>query len=63
MEEPGRLQSMGVAKSQTLLRDFTFFSFHLKSVIQILLGDIRGSILDIKYIFLYILKDREEDAF
>ena len=29
MEEPGRLQSMGVAKSQTRLSDFTFtFHFH-----------------------------------
>ena len=29
MEEPGRLQSMGVAKSQALLSDFTFtFHFH-----------------------------------
>ena len=29
MEEPGRLQSMGVAKSQTRLSDFTFtFNFH-----------------------------------
>ena len=29
MEEPGRLQSNGVAKSQTRLRDFTFiFHFH-----------------------------------
>ena len=28
-EEPGRLQSMGVAKSQTRLSDFTFtFHFH-----------------------------------
>ena len=28
-EEPGRLQSMGVAKSQTQLSDFTFtFHFH-----------------------------------
>ena len=28
-EEPGRLQSNGVAKSQTLLSDFTFtFHFH-----------------------------------
>ena len=28
-EEPGGLQSMGVAKSQTRLRDFTFtFHFH-----------------------------------
>ena len=28
-EEPGRLQSMGVTKSQTLLSDFTFtFHFH-----------------------------------
>ena len=26
MEEPGRLQSMGVAKSQTWLTYFTFFS-------------------------------------
>ena len=29
MEEPGRLQSMGVAMSQTRLSDFTFtFNFH-----------------------------------
>ena len=29
MEEPGRLQSMGVTKSQTQLSDFTFtFHFH-----------------------------------
>ena len=29
MEEPGRLQSMGLAKSQTCLSDFTFtFYFH-----------------------------------
>ena len=29
MEEPGRLQSVGSAKSQTGLRDFTFtFHFH-----------------------------------
>ena len=29
MEEPGRLQSMGVAESQTRLSDFTFtFHFH-----------------------------------
>ena len=29
MEEPGRLQSMGVSKSQTRLSDFTFtFHFH-----------------------------------
>ena len=29
MEEPGRLQSMGVTKSQTRLSDFTFtFHFH-----------------------------------
>ena len=29
MEEPGRLQSMGIAKSQTRLSDFTFtFHFH-----------------------------------
>ena len=29
MEEPGRLQSMGVAKSRTRLSDFTFtFHFH-----------------------------------
>ena len=29
MEEPGRLQSMGVAKSRTRLGDFTFtFHFH-----------------------------------
>ena len=29
MEEPGRLQSMGVVKSQTRLSDFTFtFHFH-----------------------------------
>ena len=29
MEEPGRLQSMGVAKSRTRLSDFTFtFYFH-----------------------------------
>ena len=27
MEEPGRLLSMGVAKSQTRPSDFTFFSF------------------------------------
>ena len=30
MEVPGRLQSMGVAKSQTRLSDFTFiFHFHV----------------------------------
>ena len=29
MEEPGRLQSMGIAKSQTRLSDFTLtFQFH-----------------------------------
>ena len=31
MEEPGRLQSMGVAKSQALLSDFTF-TFHLHAL-------------------------------
>ena len=32
-EEPGRLQSMGVAKSQTRLSDFTFtFTFHFHAL-------------------------------
>ena len=37
-EEPGRLQSMGVTKSQTRLSDFTFFLSSLDSTCEVARG-------------------------
>ena len=43
MEEPGRLQSMGVSKSRTRLRDLTFtFHFHASEKEMVT----RSSVLD-----------------
>ena len=44
MEEPGRLQSMGVAKSRTRLKDFTF-TFFLFSKISHVVAHISTSFL------------------
>ena len=57
VEEPGRLQSMGVARSQTRLSDFTFtFHFHAlekematHSSVLAWLGDFWGRIKGAKY--------------